>query len=281
MSAVHAESRVQLSSASDRARRRFLRCDLHLFTADWHRVLFLHYETDPALLQPVVPFPLDCRGGLAYISLVAFTMRDLRVAASMPDALQKTLGRALTFPVATHEFFNIRTYVVQNGEPGIFFIGEWIPSRIAAFLGPRTFGLPYRLATMRYDQRADGRTWRGEVAPREGEGRMRFDVVTSPRWMNADESASSLTEFLLERYTAYTACRGVARRFRVWHQPWVVARGSATELDDSAFRALGRWARESRFIGAHGSPGVQDVWMSAPVRVPPGPAPLPAGAFCD
>ena len=49
-----------------------------LFHADWLRVVFLHYEIEPASLQPWVPFDLDLRDGMAYVSLVAFTMRGLR-----------------------------------------------------------------------------------------------------------------------------------------------------------------------------------------------------------
>ncbi|TDJ54766.1 MAG: DUF2071 domain-containing protein, partial [Planctomycetota bacterium] len=48
------------------------------FIADWSRALFVHYAVDPAVLQPLVPLPLDLRDGHAYVSLVAFTMRGLR-----------------------------------------------------------------------------------------------------------------------------------------------------------------------------------------------------------
>ncbi|MBI3858054.1 MAG: DUF2071 domain-containing protein [Planctomycetes bacterium] len=55
-----------------------------LFHAGWRRTVFIHYEVDPAALQPQVPFPLDTRDGKAYVSLVAFTLSDLRFAAGGP-----------------------------------------------------------------------------------------------------------------------------------------------------------------------------------------------------
>jgi len=55
-----------------------------LFRAGWRRTVFIHYEVDPAALQPRVPFPLDTRNGKAYVSLVAFTLADLRFAAGGP-----------------------------------------------------------------------------------------------------------------------------------------------------------------------------------------------------
>jgi len=31
---------------------------------------------------------------------------------------------------------------------GIFFIAEWIPNRLAVLIGPRMYGLPYRLGRL-------------------------------------------------------------------------------------------------------------------------------------
>ncbi len=65
---------------SDEGRGRlFSRPGEPLFLAGWERVLFIHFEVDAAVLQRDVPFPLDLRDGKAYVSLVAFTMRDMRV----------------------------------------------------------------------------------------------------------------------------------------------------------------------------------------------------------
>src|SRR5437868_1722782 len=51
-----------------------------LFHAGWRRTVFIHYEVDPAALQPQVPFPLETRDGKAYVSLVASTLSHLRLA---------------------------------------------------------------------------------------------------------------------------------------------------------------------------------------------------------
>ena len=54
------------------ARALFLRREGHpWFRADWAPALFVHFEVPTAALQPSVPFPLDCRDGKAYVSLVA------------------------------------------------------------------------------------------------------------------------------------------------------------------------------------------------------------------
>src|SRR5471032_247219 len=74
-----------------------------LLLADWERVLFIHYEVDAAVLQRELPFELDLRDGKAHVSLVAFTMRDMR------PRVGGKIAAWLFKPVATHAFLNVRT----------------------------------------------------------------------------------------------------------------------------------------------------------------------------
>src|SRR5829696_5541135 len=111
-----------------------------MFTADWLDVIFVHFRIDPARLAPLVPLPLDVYQGDAYVSLVAFTQSNLR------PRVGGRFGAMLAAPLAHHEFLNVRTYVRCGDDArgdggggdvrGIFFIAEWIPNRLAAFVGP-------------------------------------------------------------------------------------------------------------------------------------------------
>src|SRR5688572_23006211 len=109
------------------------------FMADWRNALFIHLRVDPQSLAWHVPLELDLFEADAYISFVAFTQCNLR------PAFRGRLAQLLAAPLAHHEFFNVRTYVRHGDVLGIFFLAEWIPNRIAALLGPRMYGLPYRL----------------------------------------------------------------------------------------------------------------------------------------
>src|SRR5262249_34894400 len=111
-----------------------------LFFASWERAVFLHYDADADLLQRQLPYELDLLDGRAFVSLVAFTMRDLR------PRFGGALGKWIFRPIATHQFLNVRTYVRHRGEPGIYFIAEWLSNPLSVRLGPGTFGLPYRFA---------------------------------------------------------------------------------------------------------------------------------------
>jgi uncharacterized protein YqjF (DUF2071 family) len=249
-----------------RARLLAMRGGEPLLFADWERALMLHYEVAPEKLQPFVPFPLDVRDGKAYVSLVAFTMRDMRPRHGGKLA-------ALAFkPIATHGFLNVRTYVKHHGESGIYFLAEWLPNKLAVLLGRPVFGLPYRLGKLDYRHHHERGRLRGSVIPRRSKGintgtaalRYRATLPTHPRFCPAEPG--SLTEFLMERYTAFTTWLGWKRCFRIWHEPWPQCEVEAVIEDDSLMSLTGDWAKHARFIGANYSPGLRDVWMSRPAR---------------
>jgi uncharacterized protein YqjF (DUF2071 family) len=216
-----------------------------LFTADWLDVLFVHFRVDPRRLAPLVPLPLDLHDGHAYVSLVAFTQRDLR------PALGGRLAALLAAPLAHHEFLNVRTYVRCGDDRGIFFLAEWIPNRLAAFVGPRTYGLPYRLG------RLDYRGMRREIS---ASGR-RLTFEASPADARPDPP---LDDFLLERYTAFTARDGIVRRFDVAHAPWPQRRVAVDLMDADLLRLTGDWLDDARVAAAHHSPGVRGVEIGPP-----------------
>jgi len=144
-----------------------------LFHAGWRRTVFIHYEVDPAALQPQVPFPLDTREGKAYVSLVAFTLADLRFAAGGP-------------PFSTHGFLNVRAYTRDNG---IYFLSEWLPNPFCVFLGPRLYGLPYRRGRLDYAHLHESGRLHGRVEDRGGA--LEYDAAVDPRTLVA-----ALTEAL-------------------------------------------------------------------------------------
>jgi uncharacterized protein YqjF (DUF2071 family) len=192
------------------------------------------------------------------VSLVAFTMRGLRPPRG---------GRAaalLTRPLATHGFLNVRTYVRHFGEPGIYFLAEWLPNRLAVLLGPRLFGLPYRPGRLDYRHDHEGGALRGEVVPADDPGRLRWRGETRPGAATGVAAAGSLAEFLLERYAAFTWRPGRVRRFRVWHPPWPLLPVRATLEEESALASTGPWRRAARPAGAHYSPGVPGVRIGPP-----------------
>jgi hypothetical protein len=228
-----------------------------MFRADWDQAVFLHFAIDPDRLAEHVPFELDLRDGRAFVSLVAFTQRRLRPARG------GRLAAALSTPLASHEFLNLRTYVRVDGQPAIYFMSEWIPNRLAVLIGPWLYGLPYQWGTLRY--RHAPPMIRGQVIAPAGE--IAYQAAADPNATYAPAAAGTLDHFLLERYVAFTHRRGVSRRFDVDHEPWLQTRVEVRLIERSLLDPIGTWTRGLELIGANYSPGVRDVDISAPQQL--------------
>lgn len=274
--ALTAIARTQTSRAipseSDIARRNFLTVEKRpLFLADWMDALFIHFEIDPHNLQPAIPFALDLFEGKAHVSLVAFTMRRLRPAFG---------GRlaALPFlPFGNTRFLNVRAYVRNQGQAGIYFMTEFISSRLSVPLGPLAYGLPYHFAKLDYECGPDRFRFKGSVARRRGDLRtLEFNARLGSANRPNPSPSDRLNRFLTEKYNAYTCHRRTRRKFSVWHDPWPLASADVSFTDTSLLDQTGDWSRRARLVGAMYSPGVTDVWMSRPHRLVREPAAPPA-----
>ncbi len=232
-----------------------------LFFADWLRPVFIHFEVPAAELQRDVPFELDLYEGKAYVSLVAFTMRGMR------PRVGGRLSAWLCKPIATNEYLNVRTYVRHRGEPGIYFLTEWMNNPFSVRLGPLTFGLPYRFGELNYQHRPEEGILKGEVREKVSGATFRYEgQLTEPALIPCP--AGSLDEFLLERYTAFTAHNGKRRFFRIWHPAWQQRAIRVSVTDKSLLAEVWPWFSEATLVGGNYSPGARDVWMGRPHQIP-------------
>ena len=258
------------SNDSEAARKRMLadRREPFLY-GNWDNAVFIHYEADPTLLQRCVPFALDLFEGRAFVSVVAFTLREMR------PRLGGKLSELLFKPIATHNFFNVRAYVRDHGERAIFFMSEWLSNRLSVALGPSTFGLPYRYGRINYQNRhIHDEEVRGQVVAKEGCFSYRARLAGALQRC----APGSLDEFLLERYTAFTAAGRRRQFFRVWHEPWAQTAIEVDVTQDELLAATGNWWPGAQLLGANYSPGV-NVWMGRPHPVAAGPFSLQARPY--
>ena len=228
-----------------------------LFLADWDDVVFVHYALNPAELQPIVPFELDLYEGEAYVSLVAFTQRRLRPARG------GRIGALLSRPLANHPFLNVRTYVKHGGEHGIYFLCEWIPNRLATLIGPPLYGLQYRIGRLRYTHDRARGTSRCEIAAGEV---LHFEAVSDIGVPLREAEPGTRDAFLLERYIAFTCCRGRNTSFRVRHVPWPQRSASVRIVCADLLPRACFGLAERMPVCANASPGVKDVALGPPTR---------------
>ncbi len=251
-----------IAAANDVARQRLVqRAGEPLFICRWVDVVMLHYKVVPAALRDLVPFELDLFRGSAYVSAVAFTLRGMR------PRLGGRLGAWLCAPLATERFLNLRTYVRCDDEPGIYFLAEWVSKRLNSLLGPRIYGLPYRLGQLNYDHDPFQSEMRGSVTAADGSASLAYRARLDPGAETSTCVAGTLAAFLLERYTAFTHRGRIRRRFDVWHRPWSCRAVEGHIEHDSLLRTTGRWFESARLLGGHYSPGFDEVWMGRPRTV--------------
>ncbi len=181
---------------------------------NWHDLLFLHWPVEAPEIQKLLPdgLEIDTFDGQAWIGLVPFAMSNVR-----PNFVPK-IGALGRFYEAFPEL-NVRTYVVRDGVPGVWFFSLDAGSALAVLAARLWFGLPYFKARMRLGQRRDGhfayfsrRLW---PAPLPASCRLRYSI-SGPA---APAAVGSLEHFLVERYVLYSAKNGRLSRGRVHHAP--------------------------------------------------------------
>jgi uncharacterized protein len=178
----------------------------------WTDLLFAHWRVSPAVLAKVVPpqLPLDTFAGEAWIGVTPFGVRNLRPRLTWPVPFLST------FPE-----INVRTYVVVDGRPGIYFFSLDADSPFAVATARRLYRLPYFRSeatiapdggAVRYESRR-----RSPEAPAPAAFRGRYRPVAEP--FNA--RPGSLEHWLSERYCLYTLDeRERVLRGDIHHLPW-------------------------------------------------------------
>jgi uncharacterized protein YqjF (DUF2071 family) len=196
----------------------------------WHDLLFAHWPVRAAALRLHIParLAIDTFDGQAWLGVVPFRMSGVRLRGT------PAVPWLSAFPE-----LNVRTYVVADGKPGVWFFsldaGNWLAVAIAR----AWFHLPYFRASMSCEQRNGRIEYRSERTHRGAEsgvlqGRYRpFGVVFSA-------PSGSLEHFLTERYCLYTA-DGAGRIIRgeIHHGPWPLQDAEAELTENTMAEAAG------------------------------------------
>jgi uncharacterized protein YqjF (DUF2071 family) len=172
---------------------------------------------------------IDTFEGRAYVGVVPFTMRDVRVAWAPP------------VPTARHfHELNVRTYVHYQGrDPGVWFFSLDAASSLAVIGARAGFHLPYYRATMDLDMTGaqvhyrSRRRWPG---PKPAEFQASY-TIGDP--IGAAE-LGSLEYFLAERYILYAQPKkGKLLLGKVHHTPYPLHHATVSEMRESMVRAAG------------------------------------------
>ena len=227
-----------------------------LFQTEWKDVLGIHFRVRKTTLD-VAPFEPDYFCGAAYVTVFVLRMCHTRPTGTGP------LGEMLVRAVIPEPTLNIRTYVRHKSRPGVYFLGEWMPSEIGATLVRMTAGLPYYNGCIEQMHDCAGQLHGRVVDAQTG---MAFSyeasVANSPPPRPAEPG--SLDEFLMERYATFTHESGLIREQQVEHPRWQIQRAEVKLIELGLLRLSRDWLDDANLVVAHFSPGSLAVGLDAP-----------------
>lgn len=224
----------------------------------WEDLAYVHWRVRASEVQPLLPEGLttDTHGGSAFVGLVPFQMRSIRLPGT-PGV--PYLG---TFPET-----NVRTYVVgPDGRAGVYFSSLDVTRLLPVAVAQLAYRLPYAWSAMSIERSRDRiayvarRRW-----PSPRGARSALDVVVGPRVAEP----TALDTFLADRWALYAdAPSGALYRADVEHPPWPLHAAKVATVQDELVAAAGYPSRTTASPPVHVrfSPGV-DVRVGAPRRV--------------
>lgn len=200
-----------------------------VMTQQWRDLVFAHWAYQPEIVEALLPdgVELDTFEGNAYVGLVPFNMRNLRLRGLPPIPTTANFAEV-----------NVRTYVKSRGRSAVWFFSLDTQKLLPTLVARLAFKLPYCYGTAKVTL-----TGRGEGA-----------ILTSNverRWPHHSTSALAvrvgapaqpgpLEKFLTSRWGLVSSSRGD----RLWygpveHEPWPLHSAELLHLDDHLITAAG------------------------------------------
>ncbi|MEN5193149.1 YqjF family protein [Sphingobacterium faecium] len=168
---------------------------------EWNNTLFLHWVIPYEILQKCVPrnLNLDTFDGLCYVSLVAFTMENIR-----PKYLP-----SISF-ISNFDEINLRTYIENDNKKGVYFLNIEAGKLLSAFIAKSLSGLPYEKSNMK---RSENRYTSRNV---------KKDFYLDAEYKIRDnlQFKSELDKWLTERYCLYLESNHKFYRYDIHHKEW-------------------------------------------------------------
>jgi uncharacterized protein len=196
----------------------------------WHDLLFAHWPVAVDQLRPLIPAGLhiDTYEGQAWIGVVPFRMSGVR-----PRFLP-----AVPWLSAFPEL-NVRTYVVTNDKPGVWFFSLEAANPVAVMVARRWFLLPYFHARMTCRAEDDGVSYASQRIHRAAPPAT-FNGHYRPTNEVFYAKKGSLEYWLTARYCLYAAdARQRLYRGEIDHSPWPLQLAEATIRENTMTIPLG------------------------------------------
>jgi uncharacterized protein YqjF (DUF2071 family) len=182
----------------------------------WHDLLFAHWPVARDRLRTLVPsfLEIDTFDNEAWLGITPFHLSGV-TARNLP---------AIPW-ISSFDEINVRTYVLHDGIPGVYFFSLDANSIIAVEGAKTAFHLPYFVADIECTEQRSELSYRSR---RGGTTSAQFQAIYSPAGRVFEPAVDSLEYWLTERYCLYTLdADSRAYRVEIHHRPWQLHRAEA------------------------------------------------------
>lgn len=191
-----------------------------MLTQVWNDLLFMHYPVSAESVSQFVPsaLELDTFENKAWISIIPLRITNMRLRGIPPIPFM-------------HSYLelNVRTYVIHQGIPGIYFFSLDADHLLVVAGARRATGLPYNPAKMFYEKTGETFRFKSELIQSHSiSGKL--DVAYQPGQILYEPIPGTLDHWLLERYSMYSFRGGNMLRGDIHHDKWKVTRAKAAIL---------------------------------------------------
>ena len=211
----------------------------------WHSLLYLHWDFDPALLQPMLPqgLSIDTHEDRAYVGVVPFYMHGLRPRFGLPAPA-----------ISYFPELNLRTYVYdKNGRPGVWFFSLDAQSHLSVWIARQAFSLNYHYAKMQYRCSPSGEVHM--TCARRGQAVQHYSYRATKSL--GPSQPGTLSYFLAERYYLFAKTRrGSLRIGKIYHAPHKLYDAEVSTYSKELFHLNGFSEPQADYIHAVISPKV-------------------------
>ena len=173
--------------------------DSWIISQTWKDLFFLNFTTSYENLRKIVPqhLELDSFQGDYFTSVVPFQMSDV----SFPFTP--------SLPFSRLNELNLRTYVIYENVPGIYFFTLDSNHRIANVIARNFFHLPYRYSKIDLQRNNHYYRFKSDCAE------LSFEV-------GQYRDKNDRDTFITDRYFLFTQNKKFILRGQVFHEPWIL-----------------------------------------------------------
>jgi uncharacterized protein len=192
-----------------------------VMTQTWNSLLFAHWPVPVSLLQQYVPsvLTIDTYDNTAWIGVIPFEISHLRARGLPPIPFTSK------FPE-----INVRTYVVNNNKPGVFFFSLDATNHLAVASARTFFHLPYYNANIHVDTQQNSVHYTSQRTHKDAMNAA-FSAQYCPTSPIFQASNGSLDDWLTARYCLYTYYKNQLYRGEIHHAPWPLQQTEAEILN--------------------------------------------------